>query len=60
MGALRILIVDDHEAVLQGIRSLVSSRAEWEVCGEAKDGLEAVEKARTLRPDVVLMHKAGC
>ncbi len=55
MGALRILIVDDHEAVLQGIRSLVSSRAEWEICGEAKDGLEAVEKARTLRPDVVLM-----
>lgn len=55
MGSLRILIVDDHEAVLRGIRSLLSSRPEWEVCGEAKDGVEAVEKAKTLRPDLVLM-----
>ena len=55
MGSLSILVVDDHEAVVQGIRSLLSSRTEWEVCGEAKDGLEAVEKAKTLRPDLVLM-----
>src|ERR1700734_371437 len=52
---LRILIVDDHEAVRGGIRSLLSARAEWSVCGEAGDGLEAVEKAQKLRPDVVLM-----
>ncbi len=50
-----ILIVDDHEIVRRGIRSLLSSRPEWEVCGEAGDGLEAVEKAKALRPDVVLM-----
>jgi len=55
LGSLSILVVDDHEAVVQGIRSLLSSRTEWEVCGEAKDGLEAVEKAKTLRPDLVLM-----
>ena len=55
MGSLRILIVDDHEAVLQGIRALLSSRKEWLVCGEARDGVEAVEKAKTLRPDLVLM-----
>jgi PAS domain S-box-containing protein len=55
LGSLRILIVDDHEVVLRGIRSLLSSRPEWEVCGEAKDGVEAVEKAKTLRPDLVLM-----
>ncbi len=55
MHSLRILIVDDQQVVLQGVRSLLSSRPEWLVCGEAEDGLEAVEKAKTLRPDVVLM-----
>jgi PAS domain S-box-containing protein len=51
----RILIVDDHEAVRRGLRSLLSSSPQWQVCGEAADGLEAVEKAKTLRPDVILM-----
>ena len=55
MGSLRILIVDDHETVRRGIRALLSSRRDWVVCGEAGDGLEAVEKAKSLRPDVVLM-----
>src|SRR5258708_39835322 len=55
MGSLRILIVDDYETVRRGVRSLVSSRRGWVVCGEAGDGLEAVEKAKSLRPDVVLM-----
>src|SRR5579864_1672900 len=55
MHSLRILIVDDQQVVLQGVRSLLSSRPEWLVCGEAEDGLEAVEKAKTLRPDLVLM-----
>lgn len=50
-----ILIVDDQDTVLQGIRSLLSSRTEWQVCGEAKNGLEAVEKIKNLRPDIVLM-----
>jgi PAS domain S-box-containing protein len=52
---LRILIVDDHEVVRRGVRSLLSSRADWSICGEAEDGPEAVEMAKTLRPDVVLM-----
>jgi PAS domain S-box-containing protein len=55
MSVLRILIVDDHEAVRRRVRSLLSSRADWFVCGEAEDGLEAVEKAKRLRPDIVLM-----
>ena len=55
MSSLRILVVDDHLAVLQGVRSLLSSRPEWFVCGEARDGVEAVEKAKTLRPDIILM-----
>ena len=52
---LRILIVDDHAGVRQGIRKLLTSRADWSVCGEAIDGLDAIEKVRDLRPDVVLM-----
>ena len=55
MSSIRFLIVDDHEATRRGLRSLLSSRADWQVCGEAEDGLEAVEKAIVLRPDVVLM-----
>jgi DNA-binding NarL/FixJ family response regulator len=54
VSALRILIVDDHEAVRSGLRSLLSS-SEWIICGEARDGLEAVEKARSIRPDLVIM-----
>jgi PAS domain S-box-containing protein len=50
-----ILIVDDHEVVRRGLRSLLSARPEWTICGEAVDGLDAVEKAKTLRPAVVLM-----
>jgi len=55
MGSLRILIVDDHQAVRRGIRSLLSMRQDWSICGEAGDGCEAVAKVRDLHPDVVLM-----
>ncbi len=55
MPALRILIVDDHEVVRRGLQKLLASRSDWSVCGEAEDGVEAVEKAKSLRPDVVLM-----
>jgi DNA-binding NarL/FixJ family response regulator len=51
----RILVVDDHDAVRDGIRRILASRQDWLVCGEARDGIEAVEKAKELRPDVVLM-----
>jgi len=50
-----ILIVDDHEAVRRGLRSLLSLRPDWNICGEAADGREGIEKARTLRPAIVLM-----
>ena len=55
MSVLRILIADDHEVARQGIRSLLESHAEWEVCGEARDGREAVEYASKLKPDVLLL-----
>ena len=52
---MRILIADDHELVRRGLRSLLATRSGWNVCGEAKDGLEAVAKARELRSDVILL-----
>jgi len=55
MTAVRILIADDHEIVRQGMRSLFSLRSNWEVCGEAIDGREAIEKAKQLRPDVIVL-----
>jgi DNA-binding NarL/FixJ family response regulator len=58
MPRLRILIVDDHESVRRSVRSLLSTHADWFVCGEAKDGLEAIEEAKRLRPDIVLMDIA--
>ena len=55
MGLLRILIADDHEVVRRGLRSLLSSRPDWQVCGEAVDGRDAVEKAKGLNPDVIML-----
>ena len=52
---MRILIVDDHELIRKSVRALLSARADLSVCGEAKDGLEAIEKTKSLRPDIILM-----
>src|ERR1700691_1469455 len=52
---LRILIADDHEVVRRGLAALLQSHEGWEICGDAKDGREAVEKAKQLKPDVVIL-----
>lgn len=52
---VRILIVDDHEVMRLGIRNLLESQPTWTVCGEARDGREAVAKALQLNPDIVIM-----
>lgn len=52
---MRVLIVDDHEIVRRGVRSLLLSQANCDVCGEAVDGQDAVEKAKELKPDVIVM-----
>src|SRR5690348_165479 len=53
---IRILIVDDHEPLRQAIRILLESRSEFEVCGEAEDGAQAVKRSAELKPDVVILN----
>lgn len=55
MSPLRILIVDDHELIRDGLRSRLEAHDAWEVCGEAVNGREAIELARMLQPNVVVL-----
>ena len=55
MSAVQFLLVDDHELFRRTARSFIESHPNWQVCGEAGDGIEAIEKARRLRPQVILM-----
>ena len=50
-----ILIVDDDKLVRRVLRSFVESRTHFDVCGEAVNGIDAIEKARTLNPDLIVM-----
>lgn len=52
---MRILVADDNERVRQGVVKLISTDQNCTVCGEAIDGVEAISKARELRPDIVLI-----
>ncbi len=52
---IRILIVDDHSVVRQGLRMFLGLDPDLEIIGEAQDGAEGISKARELKPDVVLM-----
>lgn len=58
-GALRrrarIMLVDDHEVVRQGVRSLIESELDWTLCAEAGGGDEALRKAAEAKPDIVIL-----
>lgn len=55
LSELRILIADDHELLRRGVRSLLEAEPGWKVVGEASNGLEASEKARELKPEVIVL-----
>jgi DNA-binding NarL/FixJ family response regulator len=52
---IRIIVVDDHPIVRQGLKTLLEGRLDWEVVGEAADGREAIDKAGKLNPDVMVL-----
>ncbi len=54
-GRIKVMIVDDHAVVRQGLRGFLELQPNIEVVGEAVDGMDAVEKAQSLRPNIVLM-----
>ncbi len=62
MGAIRVVLVDDHTLVRRGIAALLARDPEIEIVGEAGDGLEAIALAHDLQPDVILMdiRMPGC
>jgi DNA-binding NarL/FixJ family response regulator len=55
MGPIRLLVADDHPVVRDGLRAMLATQPDMELVGEAASGTQAVERARALRPDVVLM-----
>lgn len=53
--AFKILLVDDHEVVRRGVRNLLDGPADWEVCGEAENGQQAIDKTVELKPDLIIL-----
>jgi two-component system response regulator NreC len=55
MDTIKLMLVDDHDVVRTGLRSYLETQPGFEVIAEAKNGLQALEKAREVQPDIVLM-----
>jgi two-component system nitrate/nitrite response regulator NarL len=59
--AIRVLLVDDHTLFRSGVKALLQRQSDFEIVGEASDGLEGIKRARSLKPDLVLLdlHMPG-
>jgi len=55
---MRLLVADDHEIVRRGLQALLKAQPGWEVCAEASNGREAVEKTKALKPDIAILDLA--
>ena len=55
MKPLQILVVDDHDLVRRGVKTILLAHEDWEVCGEANTGQDAIMKAQELKPDIVVL-----
>ena len=55
ISAVRVFIADDHHALQEGVRAIIEQQQGWKVCGTAGPGREAVESARKLSPDIVVL-----
>lgn len=53
--SIRILVVDDNAPIRAGLRLVLERHADWEICGEAANGIEAIEKYQQLRPDLMIV-----
>lgn len=51
----RVLIVDDHAVIRRGVQSILHPFPEWELCGEAENGAEAIRLSESLKPEVIIM-----
>jgi len=51
----RVLVVDDHAVIRRGVQGILRSYPEWELCGEAENGQEAIKLAETLKPEIIIM-----
>ncbi|WP_158791770.1 response regulator transcription factor [Granulicella sp. L60] len=55
MAELKILIADDHDLIRRGLRGLLATQSEWQVVGEVSNGIDAIEMAVRLRPDIAIL-----
>jgi DNA-binding NarL/FixJ family response regulator len=51
----RVLVVDDHAVIRRGVQGILRAYPEWELCGEAENGQEAIKLAETLKPEMIIM-----
>ena len=51
----RVIVVDDHAVIRRGVQGILQAFPEWELCGEAENGQEAIRLAETVRPEIVIM-----